>query len=179
MYVGVPVGYLILSVLYLAVSDSLLLALTTDPEVLLYLSFSKGFIFVGLTAVLLFWMLRTYTLRVRHEEARAIEIYHSLIVSSNHLLRNFLNQTQIVQLELEIREQPLSDKASKLISAAIGTIVSQLDELTQIEEISAAAINEVAFRGLSTGVIPERLADRISEKFPELGPEAIPLRASS
>ncbi len=62
--------YLLVGILWITLSDSMTAALLQTSAVFTQLSIVKGWAFIGLTAVLLYWLIRQHTGALRDSEAR-------------------------------------------------------------------------------------------------------------
>lgn len=130
-------GYVALSALWIAFSDRLAARLSSDPKVVLALNTGKGWLFVGVTAILLYWVLRRRdrvieerqaSLKAGAEEVQAMmartERLESLGVLAgriahdfNNLLAGVFGYLDLAREYLQVRnlkevEQSLSDALS-------------------------------------------------------------------
>lgn len=152
LYYGVPLAYGVVSATYIWLSDMLMVGLLEDLSDLLWFGLAKGTIFVLLTTLLLFSLLRRYTWLLQRENERTIQVYRASIDASQHLIRNFLNEAQLVRVEVEQQNSAGTQDALAIMDASTETIVEQLDELDRLKTISAEEIQAIAYRGLKSAV---------------------------
>lgn len=132
-------GFLFISLIYISVSDQIVLLLIDDPQRLTFVQSVKGWAFVILTAAMLFLLLHLAMKalrRSRQAEQAANERYRRMIETTNEgvwiLDRNgqttFINQTMASMLQCE-RDDVLGQPQHAFLDDASN--VTQVDQLAR------------------------------------------------
>ncbi len=104
----------------------------------------KGILFVVLSSLLIFIISKRAF--ERHEAAKVerTQLFIETIQASNHILRNYLNQMQLVTMEAE-RCESFNQDALKLAKEISSQAEGELKKLSQIELVSPATIAETTY----------------------------------
>lgn len=151
-HLRVPLLYAILSGIYIWISDTWLFAEAPAHEAVLRASLLKGFSFIAVTTLLLAVLLRFYTARLQRQQLRTEQVYRSSMIASQHLLRNFLNEAQIIRYTLEESDHPEAKEALQSIDDATDSLVAQLDELGRLKDVTSEKIRTITFGDVRPGV---------------------------
>ena len=99
--------YVLVSCLWIVVSDSLLYWITSDPELIQKLSITKGWFFIGVTAVLLYGMISRYSAVIEKSEAllreQNLELVHSAAELNYQLEQKQLQEQRLLESEERFR----------------------------------------------------------------------------
>ncbi|MEX1118423.1 MAG: hypothetical protein WEB60_06465 [Terrimicrobiaceae bacterium] len=142
-YWKITLWYLLFGVLWILITDTLLLMLSPDSAFLTMLQSLKGCLYVLISAL----FIKQITQRAfQKQEAQVKErhrVFLETVAASNHILRNYLNQMQLVTEEAESCHE--FDKATvKLAHAISKDAEAQLYKLGELSNLSSEEIRFAA-----------------------------------
>jgi hypothetical protein len=137
--------YLAFGIAWVFFSDSIVDRLTANLQSLSAIQTVKGWIFVAASTVLiLFLSRRAYMRQISHERER-IAIYRKTIEGAHHILRNYLNQMQIITLEAE--NCPDFDREALDVAKMVSEeAAAELGKLGGLECATEAEIDRAIYR---------------------------------
>jgi hypothetical protein len=143
-YHSIVLTYLTFGAVWIITTDFYLHYHYDEPIAFTLSQVAKGILFVILSTLLIFVIAKRAF--ENHEAAKRerTQLFIETIHASNHILRNYLNQMQLVTLEAERCEtfNPDTLKIAKDISAQAE---SELHKLSQIELVSPEKIAETTY----------------------------------
>lgn len=146
-YVQIPLIYLIFGFLWIVFTDSLVHTLVESQEHLRTFQTLKGWLFVFLSACVIFTLVCIHHQIAARERAKREKVFHQTVSGSCHIILNYLNQMKLLTLEAE----NCSDFDPKLIeeTEAISTrALNLLQELDRLEIIESEEIEALIYREL-------------------------------
>jgi len=143
-YLRVTLVYALFGVLWIFLSDRMVGVLADNLEGFTFLQTTKGWIFVGLSSVLLFVLTRQAFKEQRRTEREKQEVFDKTVEGSCHILLNYLNQMQLVMMEAEQCAE-FDRKILKLANAASDEATEELKKLSGIRTITADHIDSVVY----------------------------------
>ena len=91
-------------------------------------------LFVAMLAILMFFLIDCMSLvQERKHEKQRMDTYHATLETTHHILNNFLNQAQI--LELAVEEDPKFDP--EIIEMYHQTVKEATEQLAQLDHLSS------------------------------------------
>ncbi|HEY8901439.1 MAG TPA: hypothetical protein VIM61_13590, partial [Chthoniobacterales bacterium] len=99
-----------------------------------------GWFFVLLSAILIFVLMRQAFRRLEAEQRKRAALFRKTVEGANHILRNYLNQMQIVTMEAEQSR----DFDPEMIKIARRISEEAAGELTKLEEVTTFTSDHVA-----------------------------------
>ena len=157
-YYRVSLIYLLLSLLWVVVSDQVATFISPNTEVLTYLQTIKGWLFVTLSTVFFFVLLQRARLKLEREEMEKKNVFKKTIEGSLHILLNYFNEMQLIRIEAEMC--PDFDKA--LIEQSIRFTDEAADELrslSRLENVDSKKIEQFLHERLQSGYDRSRSTD--------------------
>jgi len=144
-YLRVAMWYLAFGVAWVFLSDSIVDRLTRSLQSLSALQTVKGWLFVAAsTFLILLLSRRAYKRQINHERER-IAIYRKTIEGAHHILRNYLNQMQVITLEAE--NCPGFDREALEVAKLVSDEASaELGKLGGLECATEAEIDQAIYR---------------------------------
>ena len=134
-YLATTLAYLLFSVLWILLSDHAVAVLVSDPAEMLRVQSAKGIVFVLLSAGLIFHVSRRLHDRELEREAEKARLYRDTMGAVHHIVRNYLNQMQLVTLHAE--ETPDFDAETlALAHRATQRTEDELAGLSSIDDLS-------------------------------------------
>lgn len=95
---------------------------------------------VAMLAILMFFLIDCISLiQERKHEKQRMETYHATLETTHHILNNFLNQAQI--LELAVEEDPKFDP--EIIAMYHQTVREATEQLKQLDHLSSVEPDEI------------------------------------
>jgi len=142
-YWKITLWYLLFGVLWILITDTLLLVLVTDSAFLTVVQSIKGCIYVVVSALFIKQITKSAFQKQEAQERERQRVFVETVKASNHILRNYLNQMQLVTEEAENCDT--FDKATvKLAHTISKDAETQLVKLSKISEISSEEIRLAA-----------------------------------
>lgn len=143
-YLHITLLYGLCGATWIFVSDQMLELLSFDARVLTFLQTLKGWLYVALSSALIFWLTRAAFRRQARAEAERVAIFRKTLEGSQHILRNYLNQMQLVTLEAQ--RHPGFDSATLQVAEQITEeAAAALEKLQQLEVISEQDIHAAVY----------------------------------
>lgn len=128
--IRIPLLYGVVSAIYVYFSDHAVTALISDPHTVTLVSILKGWGFIGLTCLLLWWLIRG---EVAAERARARErqaLIAANIAAMNHVTRNFVNKMGLFVAQAEATPG-FDPRALQLYGTIIAETTAEIERLSQ------------------------------------------------
>ena len=138
-YLTTTLTYLGFSAAWILLSDQLVLALADDPATISKMQSFKGLVFVALSALLVFQVSRRLHEREQERVAERARLYRETMGAVQHVVRNFLNQMQVVTLEAEEHEAFDRDTL-ELAQRTTEDAEEHLSELASIQDLSSDSL---------------------------------------
>ncbi len=154
-YVATTLTYLGFSVLWILASDRLVEALVNDPATMSQVQSVKGIVFVLLSSVLIFNVSRELHRREAEREAEKTELFRDTMGAVHHVVRNFLNQIQLVTLEAEDADDFDAETLDVARRTTRQTEV-HLDELSRLQDFSPESLRRFVASTTGDGTVPSR-----------------------
>ncbi|MFA6288556.1 MAG: hypothetical protein WC661_14325 [Opitutaceae bacterium] len=143
-YLRVTLVYALFGVLWIFLSDRLVVILGNNLEGVTLLQTVKGWVFVVLSSLLLFVLTRRAFEAQRRAEREKLEVFDKTVEGSCHILLNYLNQMQLVMLEAEQCEK-FDREILRLTNEASAEAIAELNKLGAIRTITADHIDSVVY----------------------------------
>ncbi len=143
-YWSIPLVYLIFGLVWIVSTDFYLYFYFEDSLRVTLSQTAKGILFVILSTLLIYIISKR---AFEHHEAAKLErtrLFIETIQASNHILRNYLNQMQLVTLEAE-RCESFNQDALKIAKEISSQAEQELQKLSQIELVSPTTIAETTY----------------------------------
>ncbi len=154
-YVTTTLTYLGFSVLWILASDRLVELLVSDPATMSQVQSIKGIVFVLLSSVLIFNVSRQLHRRDAEREAEKTELFRDTMGAVHHVVRNFLNQIQLVTLEAEDADGFDAETLDVARRTTRQTEV-HLDELSRLQDLSPESLRRFVASTTGDGAVPSR-----------------------
>lgn len=138
-YLTTTLSYLTFGVVWILLSDHLVQILFRDPQTISSVQSMKGLLFVALSTLLIFQVSRRLHLREEQRDAEKTELYGHTMQAVQHVLRNFLNQMQVVTIEAEETED-FDPEALRIAQETIQRTEDSIAELAGLRELSPASL---------------------------------------
>lgn len=138
-YVTTTLTYLVFSILWIVLSDRTVAALVDDPARLSQIQSVKGIAFVVLSSLLIFNVSRELHRREAEREDEKNRLYRETMGAVQHVVRNFLNQMQVVTLEAEETDGFDRDTLD-LAQRTTRDTEDKLQELSAIQDLSTESL---------------------------------------
>jgi len=148
-YQRIALLYLLAGVAWILFTDLALRALTQDAQVMTIYQTLKGWLFVALSTVFLFWLMRNAARKEERLQQEKREVFKKTVEGSYHILLNYLNQMQLVTFEAE----SCDDFDPKVIEMAKQISQDASDELKRLENLEWSHpddIEAVVYRNLKS-----------------------------
>ena len=100
-YLRVTLVYAVFGILWIFFSDRLAAMLADNIDGFTFLQTMKGWLFVGLSSLLLFFLTKQAFDAQRRTEREKLAVFDKTVEGSCHILLNYLNQMQLVSQEAE------------------------------------------------------------------------------
>ncbi len=142
-YWKITLWYLLFGVSWILITDTSLLVLSPDSAYLTVLQSIKGCLYVVISALFIKQITKSAFQKQEAQDKERHRVFVETVKASNHILRNYLNQMQLVTEEAE--NCHTFDKATvKLAHAISKDAEAQLTKLSKISEISSEEIRMAA-----------------------------------
>jgi len=146
-YILIPASYLLFGVLWIFYTDSIVNAITQNPETIRVFQSFKGWLFVGLSTTLIFLLLKYRHYLYQAEKSKREKVFHKTVEGACHIILNYLNQMNLINLEAEkchTFDQDVLKETEKLSDDAL----KLLRELDQLEIIESEEIEALIYKDL-------------------------------
>ncbi|HTJ79518.1 MAG TPA: hypothetical protein VL357_11030 [Rariglobus sp.] len=143
-YLRVTLVYAVFGVLWIFLSDRLVGMLTDNLEGFTFLQTMKGWVFVILSSVLIFFITKRACDDQLRTEREKMAVFNKTVEGSCHILLNYLNQMQLVTIEAE-RIEGFDRKVLEIAHAASDEATAELIRLRDIQTVTAENIDAVVY----------------------------------
>lgn len=146
----VALFYFLFGFLWILLSDSLINGIFPDTALRAMAQTFKGWLYVVLTTVLLFILIRYYFQEVERKEREKRKVFTSTMRTVHHILNNFLSQMQLFKIEAEASER-LDKESLKEWDHVIYRTAEHLKTLGALEHIEPETIEARMLDGPAEG----------------------------
>jgi len=146
-YLKITLWYLGFGILWIFISDRVTGALARDTEVLTLFQTIKGWIYVLISGLLIFYLTRKAHNEHLVKDREKFAVFKKTVESVHHILLNYLNQMQLVTLEAE-RSKDFDKRVIVLSKDISEKATRELMKLHTIEIITSEHIDSVVYRDL-------------------------------
>jgi hypothetical protein len=137
--------YCFFGVLWIFFSDRLLGLLTSDHQVLNLLQTFKGWIYVAITTLLLYLLIKEDYRKILEQENEKKEVFIATVTVMQHILNNFLNQMSLFKLEAEECEN-FDRTVLDLYDDVINEADSQIKKLSAVHTLTQQEIEDSVYK---------------------------------
>lgn len=138
-YFTTTLAYLAFGCAWILLSDRAVEIFLQDPAAVARAQSLKGLVFVALSSLLILNVSRQLHLRDQQREAEKARLYRQTMQAVQHVLRNFLNQIQVVTLEAE--DTPDFDPETlDLAQRTICEAEESIAELSALQDLSERSL---------------------------------------
>jgi hypothetical protein len=139
--------YLVFGVTWIFATDQWLDSLAEGTAVLTAMQTMKGWLFILLSAALVFVLTKRAADQRAALEAEKLAVFRKTVEGAHHILLNYVNQMQIVTMTAE--ECPGFDPSIlKIADEVSGKVVAELKKLDRISQVTSAEIDAVIYEDL-------------------------------
>ena len=131
--------YTLFGLLWIFFSDRVLAWLVADPQTMTRLQTGKGFVYVAVTALLLYTLMRRDYARLIAEQEKKRRLYGATMRAVQHILHNFLQNMSFFR-HLADDTHGFQPEVIDLYDQVIVTTRDEIAKLSAIEEPSEEAI---------------------------------------
>jgi hypothetical protein len=143
-YWSITLVYLIFGLVWIVSTDFYLYLYFDDSLRATLSQTAKGILFVTLSTLLIFIISKRAFERHELAKVERTQLFIETIQASNHILRNYLNQMQLVTMEAE-RCELFNQDALKIAKEISFKAEEELQKLSQIELVSPETIAEMTY----------------------------------
>lgn len=142
-------AYMIFGSLWILLSDKLIFSIFNSSDAIEFIGIIKGWCFVAISGLLIYYLSRRAFIQHEAVATEKLAAHRSTISGVQHILRNYLNQMQLVTLEAEKCDDfdPELLQLSKELSSETS---EELEKLEKFEDVRAEAIQTFIYRNLKT-----------------------------
>ena len=140
-FLKIPLIYLLISGIWIFASDLYVQHVAQTPAAMTAMQTYKGWFFVVLSTLLIFFLTRDAFLRERREVRAKRELFEGTIRSSYHILLNYLNQMQLIHMEAE-RSTDFDKSLLHLAERNSREVVSELRKLEKLDVADSSDIEK-------------------------------------
>jgi len=140
-YWKVTLWYALFGAAWIFFTDQWVAAIAGDMKSLVALETVKGWIYVGLSALLIFFLVKSAWDRRAAQERDKHEVFSKTVEGAHHILLNYLNQMQLVRMEAE-RCKDFDPELLKLARAISDEATTALMKLDAVERLTAGNIHQ-------------------------------------
>lgn len=148
-YQRITLKYSIFGILWIFFSDRLLEAFVTSSNALTALQTYKGWFFITITSIMLYFLTRQMWYKIQDRELEKEAVFISTMRAVQHILNNFLNKMLFFKLIAE-EKHGLPQEVVEHYDSVIDETSKQIKRLSGIKEISPEEIEKVAYDKEST-----------------------------
>lgn len=143
----IALGYAVFGVLWIGLSDRLVFSVFDSESAIALVQTAKGWVFVGLSAVLIFGLTRAYERQVATSETRALTATEQLQVLHRIFRHNIRNELTVIhgyaELLLDRTELDRTEQWAHGILESSGDLLETSEKLGIVNEVDfAAGVNE-------------------------------------
>lgn len=146
-YLRVTLAYAVFGVVWIVVSDHVLGLLADSKEEMARMQLLKGWLFVALSALLVFTISRRAFERHQRTQREKLEVFHKTVEGSYHILLNYLNQMQLVTMEAEQCGE-FDQDVVRLATKASTEATTELMKLRDVRTVTVEHIDSVIYERL-------------------------------
>lgn len=139
--VKIALIYAIFGVLWIFLSDSLLVWLISDIHLLSQIQTMKGWIYVSITTTLLYFLVYCDEQKRLAQEREKREIFEATMAAVQHILNNFLNNMLLFKMAAE-DSKDFDQDTLKLYDEVIQEAENQIKILSSTQELTSKQIHQ-------------------------------------
>lgn len=136
--------YVFFGALWIFLSDKFLNFLIADAETLTHVQTLKGWLYIAVTATLLFLLMKKDYNQLLQKDIEKKKLFYATVQATEHILNNFLNNMMLFQLEAK-KSNNFRKEILDLYDRVIDETKSQVKNLSSIDEISEEMIRKTTF----------------------------------
>ncbi len=134
--------YAVLGFLWILLSDQVVHWCVRDPQKTHFYQTIKGWLFVVVSTLLIYYLTRRAYCAQQAEEAERKAVYNKTVSGAYHILLNYLNQMELVTLEAE-KCKDFDQETLKLARTISDEASSELMKLNAITDVSSSNIEQM------------------------------------
>lgn len=143
-YIKITLVYFLFGSLWIFFSDRILQLMADIPDTLTLLQTFKGWFYIIITSLLLFFMMRFNYEKKLSQEKEKIDLFYSTMRAVHHILNNFLNKMQFFKYAAEesgnFKEEVLAEYDRVIQEAS-----QEIQKLSAINNITKDEIQKTVF----------------------------------
>ncbi len=139
--VKIALIYAIFGVLWIFLSDRLLVWLISDIHLLSQVQTMKGWIYVSITTALLYFLVYCDEQKRLAQEREKREIFEATMAAVQHILNNFLNNMLLFKMAAE-DSKDFDQDTLKLYDEVIQEAENQIKILSSTQELTSKQIHQ-------------------------------------
>lgn len=139
--VKIALIYAIFGVLWIFLSDRLLVWLISDIHLLSQIQTMKGWIYVSITTALLYFLVYCDEQKRLAQEREKREIFEATMAAVQHILNNFLNNMLLFKMAAE-DSKDFDQDTLKLYDEVIQEAENQIKVLSSTQELTSKHIHQ-------------------------------------
>ncbi|MFA7227629.1 MAG: hypothetical protein WC061_01225 [Melioribacteraceae bacterium] len=143
-YYKITLIYLLFGSFWIFVSDRILDLFTDSAGHLTVLQTYKGWIFIFITAILLFLLIRKSYLELEERNREKREVFNTTMRAMHHILNNFLHKMMYFRIVAE-ENQDAKEDALKQYDQVIKETSAQITKLGEITHITPVEIEKAVY----------------------------------
>lgn len=143
-HVAIPIAYSLFGVTWIMATDVIVEAIAPSVSALTLYQTAKGWFYVVMSSLLLYWLMRLNLQRRREQQAEREALYRKTVEGAHHILRNYLNQMQLVTLEAE-RCADFDAETLKIAHEASENATAALVQLEQLHRPTTESLHDVLY----------------------------------
>lgn len=136
--------YAVFGILWIFLSDRALELVVRDPSVMTQIQTVKGWIFIAITSLLLFYLVNREQARIKTKEQEKQTIFKATTQAMHHILLNFLNQMQLFEIEAK-DSKDFNKETLSLYDGVINEAKEQIENLSSITELTKEEIEKTVY----------------------------------
>lgn len=141
VYYKITLLYAVFGVLWIFFSDRALETLVSDPKMLSLLQTFKGWLYVAITSLLLYVLIRIDYHSIERKEQEKGEIFTATIGAVHHILNNFLNKMMLFRMRAE-ESRNIEPEILALYDRVIDETQTEIAKLSSVAELTEEKIRE-------------------------------------
>lgn len=146
-YLRVTLAYLLFGIVWIFFSDRVVEHLFTEAVYVTFVQTIKGWLFIGISSLLLFFVSRRAFNEHMRTEREKLAIFNKTVEGSYHILLNYLNQMQLVTLEAEACRD-FDREILRLSTLASDEATRELRKLGEVHIVTAENIDAVIYENI-------------------------------
>ncbi|MEY3219805.1 MAG: hypothetical protein RIT27_1162 [Pseudomonadota bacterium] len=140
----IALTYAFFGILWILFSDNVLSFLVKDIETLVLIQTFKGALYVLITTILLYFLIRRDYQKLLAKETEKNKIFQATIRVVHHILNNFLNNMTLFKLEAENCDE-FDKQVLGLYDEVISSAQTQLQTLSSVHDLTEEKIKNTVF----------------------------------